>query len=263
MTHVPLQAPDLPGRPIVTTIGAHEIHALEYGAGDEVLILIHGLSGSSRWWSRNIPDLAQRNRVLVPDLIGFGRSRATGPLPDFDDLAVLLVEWFDSLELTKACLVGHSMGGQIAVHFAAHAPERLDKLILVDSAGIPRRLTPAALFRFALEVTPLWRWGDPTFLRVIAGDAWTAGPRVLLRAIRHIVADDVRSLLPKLRMPTLVVWGERDTLVPLQDAWEFRRLIPDAQLAILRGAAHNPMVDRPDAFNRILSRFLGGESVGR
>ena len=64
-------------------------------------------------------------------------------------------------------------------------------------------------------------------------------------------------------MPTLVLWGERDTLVPLSDAWEFRRQIPGARLAILRGAAHNPMVDRPADFNRVLKRFLDGEPIGR
>lgn len=252
-----------PGRRIVTKLGRHEIHALEYGTGSDVLILLHGLSGSSRWWRRNIPELACSARVLVPDLIGFGRSRANGRLPAIPEIALLLLDWFDSLELASACLVGHSMGGQIAVHFAADSPHRLERLVLVDSAGIPRKLSPGALLRFAAEVGPLWRWGDPSFLPVIASDAFTAGPRVLARAIRHILQDDVRPLLPKLDVPTLIVWGERDMLVPLGDAWEFRSLVPDSRLTVLRGAAHNPMVDRPAAFNRILRRFLDDEEIGR
>ncbi|MEX2571557.1 MAG: alpha/beta fold hydrolase [Gemmatimonadota bacterium] len=250
------------GRPIVTRIGDHEIHALEFGAGEEPIILIHGLSGSSRWWVRNIPALAAHWRILVPDLIGFGRSRATGPLPDMPEIALLLLEWIDSMALRRVHLVGHSMGGQISIHLAVHSPERVASLILVDAAGIPRPMTPRSLFRFAAEAGPLWRWGDPAFLPVIARDAWTAGPRVLLRAIRHIVRDDVRPLLPELRVPTLIIWGERDTLVPLSDASEFHRLIAGARLAVLRGAAHNPMVDRPAAFNRIVSAFLDGKAVG-
>jgi pimeloyl-ACP methyl ester carboxylesterase len=251
------------GRPILTRLGDHEIHALEYGAGKDVVVLLHGLSGSSRWWNRNIPELARHARVLVPDLIGFGRSRPSGRLPTLDNVARLLLDWLDALGLERVCLVGHSMGGQISVHLAAASPQRLDRLVLVDSAGIPRKLSPRALIRFAAEVGPLWRWGDPTFLPVIAGDALTAGPRVLLRAILHIVQDDIRPLLPSISVPTLVVWGERDTLVPLGDAWELRRLIPNSRLAVLRGAAHNPMVDRPAAFNRILRRFLDGEEIGR
>ena len=97
---------------------------------------------------------------------------------------------------------------------------------------------------------------------MIVGDAWTAGPRTLLRSIAHIVRDDVRPLLPSVQAPTLVVWGEGDTWVPLKHALHFRRSIPDASLVVLRGAAHMPMIDRPDAFNRLVLRFLAGKRVG-
>src|SRR5690606_7045764 len=142
---------------------------------------LHGLSGSSRWWARNVSDLARTYRVLVPDLIGFGRSRAVGPLPTTEELADLLAEWLDTITDEPVSLVGHSMGGQISVHLVTRAPERFDRLVLADAAGIPRALSAGAFFRFAAEVAPVWRWGDPSFLPVIAGDAWTAGPRVLLR----------------------------------------------------------------------------------
>ena len=134
--------------------------------------------------------------------------------------------------------------------------------VLVDAAGIPRPVTPRNVARFALEIAPLWRWGDPTFLPVSVGDAWTAGPRTLLRSISHIVRDDVRPLLGRVAAPTLVIWGERDNWVPVQHALELRRSIPEASLVILRGAAHMPMVDRPEAFNRLVERFLDGEAVG-
>jgi pimeloyl-ACP methyl ester carboxylesterase len=252
-----------PGRPRVVSIGEHRIHALEFGEGEQVLVMLHGLSGSWRWWDRNIPELAGRYRVVVPDLIGFGRSRLTGTLPSIDRIGILVARWLESLELGPVCLAGHSMGGQISIHAAVAAPELIEKLVIIDSAGIPRPLSPRSLIRFAAEVAPLWRWGDPRFLPVIAGDAWTAGPRVLMRSIHHILRDDVRPILPQITAPTLVIWGERDTLVPLSDAWEFRRLIPDSRLAVLRSAAHNPMVDRPPDFNRLLIRFLDGEPVGR
>jgi pimeloyl-ACP methyl ester carboxylesterase len=251
------------GEPILTRVGDYRIHSMQYGDGDEVLLLIHGLSGSSRWWSRNVGELCRDRRVLVPDLIGFGRSRAVGRLPRIADVADLLLHWVAAMELDRLSIVGHSMGGQISIHLATAAPERVERLALVDSSGIPRTLSARALMRFAAEAGPLWRWGDPTFLPVIAGDAFTAGPRVLLRAIQNLLLDDVRPLLPMIEAPTLILWGERDGLVPLSDAFEFRRLIPDSRLAVLRGAAHNPMVDRPSDFNRILLRFLDDEPVGR
>lgn len=247
----------------VTRVPPYEIHSVEFGRGAEALVLLHGLSGSSRWWSRNVPELCERYRVIIPDLIGFGRSRIPKRLPALDRTADLLADWLTQLELDSAHLVGHSMGGQIAIHFAARHAERLRRLVLASPAGIPRPLSPASLVRFAMELTPLWRWGDPRFLPTIVGDAWTAGPMTLLGAIGHIVRDDVRPLLPSIRAPTLIVWGERDSWIPLSDAVQFREGIPDARLAVLRAATHNVMVDRPADFNRLTLRFLQGEPVGR
>lgn len=246
-----------------TKVGRYVIHAQEFGAGESTILLLHGLSGSSRWWARNIPELSSRYRVVVPDLVGFGRSRTRVRLPDFDTLARLLGAWLEARRIPKVTLVGHSMGGQISIHLAARDPDRLDRLVLVDAAGIPRLLAPRTLLRLAADAAPLWRWGDPAFLPTIAGDALTAGPRALLRSLYHIIQDDVRPLLPRIQVPTLIVWGERDQLVPLAHGVEMRESIPHSRLVVLRGAAHNSMIDRPTDFNRVLIRFMEGEAVGR
>ncbi len=253
-----------PSRASVTRVGEYEIHSVEFGTSGTPLLLMHGLSGSSKWWYRNVAGLAVRHRVVIPDLIGFGRTRrATYRLPTLDTVAGVMAEWMDALEIARPSVVGHSMGGQLAIHLAARSPERVDRLVLVDAAGIPRHLSPAKLMRFAAEAAPLWRWGDPRFLPVIARDALRAGPWTIVQAITHILRDDVRALLPRVQAPTLIVWGERDTLVPLTDSWEMRQRIPNSQLAVLRAASHNPMVDRPADFNRLVLRFLDGETVGR
>jgi pimeloyl-ACP methyl ester carboxylesterase len=259
---LPGRWPWLPDRRSVVEVPPHRIHAAEFGSEGEPLVLLHGLSGSSRWWRRNVPALARGARVVVPDVIGFGRTRVRGRLPPIGEIADLLAGWMDRLALEKVDLVGHSMGGQISVHLAARHPERVRRLVLVDAAGIPRPVTPRALVRFAAELTPPRRWGDPFFLPTIVGDALLAGPRTILRAIGHILRDDVRALLPQVAAPTLVVWGELDTIIPVEHARDFREGIPGARLAVLRGAAHNPMVDRPDEFNRLVADFLRGESVG-
>ncbi|CAN5637166.1 alpha/beta hydrolase [soil metagenome] len=251
----------LRGRSRVTRIGGYEIHSREFGSGDEDLVLVHGLSGSSRWWERNIPSLAEQYRVFIPDLIGFGRSpRPRGRLPSIQSLAAVLGEWIRRVGRPEAHVIGHSMGGQLALHLAAAHPDQVSKLVLVDAAGIPRPLTPRTVVRFAREIAPVWRWGDLSFVPVIVSDAWTAGPRTLLQAIGHILSDDVRPLLPHVRAPTLVLWGERDSWVPLAHGREMHDGIPGSRLEILSGAAHNPMVDRPAEFNRSVLRFLS-ESV--
>lgn len=255
---------DLELRAHQADFGAFRIHWAEAGEGDDAVALVHGLSGSSRWWARNIQALAACHRVIIPDLIGFGRSRVggLGPLPDVPGVAQVLGEWLSFAAEGPAFLVGHSMGGQMAIHLAARAPERIKRLVLVDSAGLPRPLTPRHVMRFAYEVLPPRQWGDPTFLPVIVGDALSAGPLTVLRALRNVLRDDVRPLLGEIRVPTLLLWGERDTVIPLSHGEQMRQLIPNARLRVLRGAYHNPMVDSPDEFNKAILAFLAGGEVG-
>jgi pimeloyl-ACP methyl ester carboxylesterase len=243
-------------------VGAYRIHRVDAGEGDETVVLLHGLSGSARWWQRNIPALAVSRRVVVPDVIGFGRSRAPGRLPDVPAAAAVLAEWIESLGAGAVHLVGHSMGGHLAIHVAAERPELVRRLVLVDAAGVPRPRTPRTLLRLAFEAGPPRRWGDPRFLPMIWRDALVAGPFTVLRGLRHTLRDDVRPLLPRISAATLIVWGEKDGLVPLDSGRVLRAGIPGSRLLVIPRAYHNVMIDRPDAFNAALLRFLDGEEVG-
>lgn len=238
------------------------IYSLERGSGPDTVALLHGLSGSSRWWDRNLGPFSEHFRVLVPDVIGFGRTRTRQRLPDLPAIAGVLAEWMDAVGAPALHLVGHSMGGQIAIHLAARFPERVRRLVLVDAAGIPRVSGPGDLFRFAAEIAAPARWGDPAFLPTIVGDALVAGPRTIARALAHIVRDDVRPLLPRISAPTLVVWGGRDRFLPLEHARVLREGLPHSRLVVLPEAAHNPMVDRAEQFNAAVLRFLRGAEVG-
>lgn len=269
--HLPLLGPFLEPEPAgpeprrrVDEVGDYEIHSVEYGRGDECVLLLHGLAGSSRWWRRNIPAFARRYRIIIPDLIGFGRSPLPErELPALDAVAVALANWMELRGIGRAHVVGHSMGGQIAIHMAADIPDRVARLVLVAAAGLPRPIGPRAVVQFLAGVVPFSSWGDPSFLPVIARDVVKTGPLTLLQAFGHILRDDVRPLLPRIEASTLVVWGEHDRLVPREHSRELEERISDARRVVIPSAAHNPMVDRADEFTRVVLRFLEGEAIGR
>lgn len=236
-------------------IGRYRIHALHTGAGDH-LLLLHGLSGSSGWWRHNVPALAERFRTHTPDLVGFGRSKAWTAQPTIPEMAQIVEQWMDLQSIEQTHLIGHSMGGQIAIHIAAKSPQRVRKLVLVSSAGIPRKLSMSALAHFMAEVIPPRRWGNRAFLPTIARDALRAGPRAFLGATSLLLRDDVRPLLPLIQAPTLLIWGKLDPLTPFMHGEFMAQHIPAARLLTFEDAAHMPMVDRPERFNREVLHFL-------
>lgn len=236
-------------------LGEFRMHALHRGVGDDVLLL-HGLSGSHRWWRYTVPALVPRYRVHLPEMVGFGGSRGARKLPRIPEMAALLVRWLDTLDVERIHFVGHSMGAQVGIHLAAGWPDRLERLVLVSAAGVPRSLGPARLLGLGADLLRPQAWGRPSFLGTIAADAVRAGPGTLTRAVYGILSDDIRPVLPRVRAPTLLVWGENDPLTPVADGRLMRELIPDARLEVLPGASHNPMADRPRSFNDLLLGFL-------
>lgn len=238
-----------------TRIDGFRLHAQHRGEGEPV-VLLHGLAGSGRWWRYTLPALAPSFRVHVPEMVGFGRSRGSVRQPTLPEMAGLLVRWLDALEIDRTHFVGHSMGAQVGVHLAGRWPQRVDRLVLVDAAGIPHPLSTTQVTELANELAWPRSWGRLTFLPTIAADAVRAGPRTMVGSIRKILSDDIRPLLPRVEAPTLLLWGELDPITPVADGQVIQRLIPNARLVVIDGASHNPMADRPEAFNRELLRFL-------
>ena len=237
-----------------TELQGCRIHAITGGSGPPV-ILLHGLAGSSAWWRYTMPELARHFTTHAPDLVGFGRSR--GPLDaTIADRAELLALWMDAAALTRAHVIGHSMGAQIAIHLAARFPERVDKLVLVGAAGVPRPIAITQAVRLLAEIIPPRAWGTPRFIPRIAVDTLRAGPFSVARAAASILQDDVRPLLQRISAPTLLVWGALDGLTPLRDGKYMSTQIPNARLLVLEGAAHMPMVDQPRQFNAAVLDFL-------
>jgi pimeloyl-ACP methyl ester carboxylesterase len=241
----------------VTRVGPHRVNSVHTGAGPPV-VLLHGLGASARWWHATVPALATRYTVHVPELVGFGASVPAVSRLGVTDLAEVIAEWMSVTGASEAALVGHSLGGQIAVHVAVETAAAPSALVLVAPSG----LLPA---RSAVETARWLRgWlrprciGEPWFLPTIARDALRCGPITLAHTFGSLMWDDLALLLPRVTARTLVVWGGLDPLLPARLGGVVAAAIPGAQLQVIEDAAHNPMVDTPEAFNRALLGFLQG-----
>jgi pimeloyl-ACP methyl ester carboxylesterase len=220
------------------------------GAG-KPLVLVHGLAASRRWWAKNLAVLTQHFRVYLVDLIGFGKSRRQQFV--LDEAARTLVQWMDALGLAKVDIIGHSMGGRIAAELAADYPERVERLILVAAPILP--------FGYGL---PKGAWGVARalrrlpldFLRVLVGDTLQAGSLNVLRIGRQILLTDRSTKLSAIQAPTLIIWGEHDTIVPLPLGEALAQGLPQSRMQLIKGVGHVPMWEKPETFNRLVLEFL-------
>lgn len=215
------------------------------------LVLLHGLSGSRRWWRSNMTALEAVRRVYVVELVGYGSARHQRSL-GVRAAARLLAQWMDALDLRGADLIGHSMGGQIALWLTVLRPERVRRLVLACASGLLRK----KWWQVALKLPGAMRRGNLRFVPTILADGVRAGLPNLLRSSRDLLREDISELLPQVAAPTLVIWGERDVLVPPALGRMLAQSIAGASFVSLPRAGHVVMVDAPAEFNRLVVDFL-------
>ncbi|WP_217913392.1 alpha/beta fold hydrolase [Miltoncostaea marina] len=231
-------------------------HLVRYrvaGAGPPV-VLVHGLGGTARWWAATEAALARAHRVIVPDLPGFGYSVGGRPFA-LADAPEVLGGLVDRVAGGRAGLVGHSFGALVSLAVAAERPRAVERLALI---GCPVRTASPALLGNALPALRTVLELPPAAALMVAWDIATRSPAALLRAAGEILAragDPGLEVAPP--VPTLVVWGARDALVPIGGAGWVARALPGARVRVIAGAGHVPMLDRPDELNRELLDFLG------
>ncbi|MDQ3880941.1 MAG: alpha/beta fold hydrolase [Chloroflexota bacterium] len=231
--------------------------AYQVGGEGPPVVLIHGLSGSARWWARNVDALAERCRVYAVDLVGFGASRRRQRFV-LAEAAAVLAAWMDRLGLERASVVGHSMGGFVAAELAADFPERVARLVLVAPAVLPYE---RRLWHPTRGLLRMLRHLPGGFLPLLVADAVRAGPLTVPSAARQLLTADLRPKLARIAAPTLVVCGARDALVPLAATGRLARQLPDAKLVVIPDAGHNTMWEQPEAFNRVVRGFLAAGLV--
>lgn len=239
-------------------VGICSVRYQTLGEG-EPIVLVHGLSGSTLWWRRNVPELAQHYKVYLVDLPGFGAGSLRRGRFVLKQAGDWLLAWMDAIGLKQTHLIGHSMGGYICMWIAAHRPDVVLRLVLVDPAF---KAQTQSVFGYTVPLLRAVRYLTPHFFPIVAFDSLRAGPVTLLKATRELISLNISEEIQMISKPVLLIWGENDTLVPLSLGHMLREELPNARLLTLKHAAHVAMFDQPQKFNAAVNAFLHGKVVG-
>jgi len=226
------------------------------------LVLVHGFGDSAETWSLVLPRLRSERRILAPDLAGFGRTPIPAEGMSFSVLTDYLSRFLDAVGAQKIALVGNSLGGAVAIRYAAEHPERVDHLFLLDSAGLHGEATIAV-------VQPKTREEARRTIRNVSGTDFRHLPRFILDDVvrraqepaRQQYRDsgeptDVLRYFPRIEAPTTIVWGERDGLIPTEHADRMHEAIEGSELIVLPDTGHVPQLQAPRRVADIINRSL-------
>jgi pimeloyl-ACP methyl ester carboxylesterase len=290
----PAGGPNLPAlQELWLEVQRLRVHCLKAGSQNHPVLLLHGggLDAAGLSFRTTIPALAEQHCVFAPDWPGFGRS---DPMPmswRVEECVDFVGQILDALDLKRVSLVGVSMGGAFALGFSLRAPERIERLVLVDSAGMGNDI-PGGLLSYVAMHLPLLdelRWtllvGNRTLARRILCAAFVdcnqvlteqmldeivllarqAGAGAAFRQLQrseyqwHGLRTNYLPQLSKVNIPTLLVHGAKDGIVPVNWAERAHHLIKDSKIEIIPQCGHLPPVENPGLFNRIVGDFLSGQ----
>jgi pimeloyl-ACP methyl ester carboxylesterase len=257
-------------RPGSIKVGHLDIHYLTGGKG-EPLIVIHGGGDSGRAWQQNAAELSKYYQVYIPDLPGFGRSKAISEDFDLSSYVTFVEDFSHSLGLGHFHLLGHSLGGGIALHYALNFPHKIKRLVLISSLCLgleiafwARIMSLPVFYRIARKIVvsvfkalgwlvrklhcPLGKLKPPSLLRM------SIGKHIMnVKGQTTVLANRLSELL----MPTLLVWGAKDNIVPVRHAYVAAERIPHCQVRVFQGSGHSVYRQRIGEFSDMLVRFLG------
>jgi pimeloyl-ACP methyl ester carboxylesterase len=264
------------------------------GEGPPV-VLIHGMVNSSRHWEAVAMRLAEENTVIAPDLLGHGDSAAVRGDYSLGAHAASIRDLLAAIDIGRASVVGHSLGGGIAMQFFYQFPQRTERLILVSSGGLGREVSPllraaalpgaSALLRLAAHprvLDGLWNAGDRLQERGVRKGVYAqavaramrpleepAARAAFLQTLRSVIDFHGQRVSARDRLyllggfPTLIVWGERDNTIPLAHGRDAHRAIAGSRFETLPRAAHFPHLEDPDGLAEVVLDFLRTTEPGR
>jgi len=252
-------------------IDNNKIRYLEEGSSENTLLLLHGLGASAERWEHVIPLFAKEYRVIVPDLVGFGHSDK--PMVDYtmEYFSEFTSKFVESIGIKKLNIIGSSLGGQIAVEYAVNHNDKIRKLVLVSPSGVMKHVTPALNSYISAALYPnndAALTAFQTMSCVDDIDEKTVSefvermqlPNAKMAFMSTLLGlSNAKAITEKLNMitvPTMIVWGENDPVIPIEYAQSFVSGINDCRFYKIVDCGHTPYVEKPEKFFQTVMDFL-------
>ena len=229
------------------------------------LILLHGWLASLETMKPLQKYLSNWFKVYNVDIIGFGKSDLPDKPMNTNDFGDFLSDFINALKIENPILIGHSNGGRTIINYAGRNLGRINKIVLIDSAGIkPKRKISyyfkVYTFKLIKNIVKIL----PKKLEILREKAlnkfgsadYKSSPEVLRKTMNIILNEDQRKIMTNISVPTLIIWGDKDTATPLEDAKKMEKLIPNSGIAILEGAGHFSYLDKLNHCLLILDKFF-------
>jgi pimeloyl-ACP methyl ester carboxylesterase len=244
-------------------IKGYKINYEVEGEGKNV-ILLHGWLASLETMKPIANNLKKHFKVYNVDIIGFGKSDLPKQPLHTDDFGNFLNDFIKALNIENPILIGHSNGGRMIINYAGRKLGNINKIVLIDSAGIkPKRKLSYYIkvytFKALKKLIPNTEKTKELRNKVLnkfGSTDYKNSPEVLRKTMSNIVNEDLKSILPNIQAPTLLVWGTNDTATPISDAKVMEKLIPNAGLVKYEGAGHYSYLDCLPNFLIVLDEFF-------
>jgi pimeloyl-ACP methyl ester carboxylesterase len=245
----------------------------------KVIVLVHGFLSSTISFRKLLPYLTKEYKVIALDLPGFGQSeKSKSFIYKLSNYGQLIIDFLDKLNIQDVILIGHSMGGQICMHAARKAPERIKKLILLGCCSYVKRASRSLI---ACSYLPLFTWGMKSWIQkkdvkqnllAVLHDSKLVTQEMidgyskpiseaafincLIRLLRHREGDMSSEELKEVTQPVLMIWGKEDKVIPLKTGYKLKHDLPNAKLIVYEKCGHLIMEEKPEEITKEILRFI-------
>ncbi len=238
-----------------------------FGNGETQVLLLHGWGASFDTYRGIASALGDRCKLYAVNFPGCGNSETMAEPWDVDNYCDFVLEFIKAMNLDNPVMIGHSHGGRVTMKLVADGKLNPPKIVLLDAAGlIPKksfkqkmRARSFKTIKWALMLPVIKNYSEGLLQKARAhyGSAdYNAAPEVLRKTLVKLVNTDIRDILPNIKCPSLLIWGENDTATPLEDAKTIEKLIPDAGLCVIKGTGHFSFCEKPYEAHTILRSFI-------